>query len=141
MGVIQWNPMMSVKVDAMDDQHKKLFNLINQLGDAMLSGKGKDEVGKVLAGLASYTVTHFSVEEKLMASYNYPELDTHKAEHKKLLDKVTDFQKKFKSGEATVTTELMKFLTDWLTNHIQKVDQKYGKFIAAKTTTKTAAGV
>lgn len=41
MPIIQWNDSLPVGVDAMDLQHKKLVNLINQLFDAMKEGKGK----------------------------------------------------------------------------------------------------
>ncbi|MGB8773830.1 MAG: hemerythrin domain-containing protein, partial [Terriglobales bacterium] len=68
----QWNPSYSVKVYALDAQHKKLFDIIRELYTAMSSGHGKDAVGDVLRRLIDYTVQHFAAEEKLMAEHAYP---------------------------------------------------------------------
>ena len=139
MSLIQWNDRLSVQVESMDAQHKKLIAMINELNDAMKQGKGKDMAGKILDGLVSYTVTHFANEEKLMASAGYPQLAEHKVEHQKLIAQVTDFQKKFKSGNTAITIDLMSFLTKWLTSHIEQVDKRYGAHMIAKGSATAAA--
>lgn len=125
----QWSDNYSVKVDAMDTQHKKLFEIIRELYTAMRSGHGKDVAGDVLRRLIDYTVRHFAEEEKLMEKHGYPLLVQHKAEHKALTDKVVAFKKDFDAGTVGITADLMRFLQEWLTNHIQTVDKKYGDFL------------
>jgi hemerythrin len=127
----EWNNTYSVGVDAMDDQHKRLFEIIHELYTAMRSGKGKDVAANVLRRLIDYTAAHFAAEEKLMAQKGYPALAAHQAEHKMLIDKVLAFKKEFDAGIVGITPELMKFLQNWLTNHIQTVDRKYGAFMNA----------
>ncbi len=127
----QWNPSYSVKVYALDAQHKKLFDIIRELYTAMSSGHGKDAVGDVLRRLIDYTVQHFAAEEKLMAEHAYPLLAKHIVEHKLLVNKVLAFKKEFDAGSTGVTLELMTFLQKWLTDHIIAVDQKYGVFLNA----------
>jgi hemerythrin len=127
----QWNSTYSVKVEAMDGQHKRLFEIVSELYTAMRSGHGKDVATGVLRRLIDYTVQHFAAEEKLMQQNGYPTLAQHQAEHKALTDKVLAFKKDFDSGNASITPELMKFLQTWLTNHIHTVDQKYGDFLNA----------
>jgi len=127
--LFQWKDSYSVKVEAMDHQHKKLFELVNELHNAMGAGHGKDVAGDVLHRLIDYTVNHFSAEEKLMEKYNYPGLTSHRVEHKALTDKVLAFKKEFDAGTGNVTPELMLFLQQWLRNHIQTVDQRYGEFL------------
>jgi hemerythrin-like metal-binding protein len=117
----QWNTSYSVKVEAMDAQHKRLFEIIRELYTAMRAGQGKQVVGEVLHRLIEYTVQHFAAEEKLMEKNGYQLLAAHRIEHKTLTDKVVAFKKDFET-----------FLQDWLTHHIQDVDQKYGAFLNSK---------
>lgn len=128
----QWNSSYSVKVEAMDIQHKKLFEIVRELYTAMHLGHGKEVAGEVLTRLIDYTVNHFAAEEKLMEKAGYPQLANHRAEHKALTDKVVAFKKEFDGGSSGVTLELMTFLQNWLTNHIRTVDQKYSEFLNAK---------
>jgi len=128
----QWSDRYSVKVHAMDAQHRRLFEIIHELYAGMRSGHGKDVAGTVLGELISYTVKHFTAEEKLMEENRYPSLAKHRAEHTVLTGKVLAFKKQFDTGKASVTPELMTFLQDWLTNHILTVDQKYGEFLNSK---------
>lgn len=127
----QWSDRYSVKVNAMDAQHRRLFEIVHELYTGMRSGHGKDVVGAVLDDLINYTVKHFAAEEKLMDENKYPSLATHRADHKMLTDKVLGFKKEFDTGRASITPELMTFLQNWLTNHILTVDQKYGEFLNA----------
>ena len=131
---MEWSPRLSVKVKKFDDQHKKLVDLVNQLHDAMKAGQGNAALGTTLQSLISYTATHFKDEEQMMQANGYPELAKHKAEHEKLVTQVLDLQKKFQeqAGGGILTMTVMSFLKDWLVNHIQGVDQKYGVFLNAK---------
>jgi len=81
----------------------------------------------VLSELVNYTVFHFGYEEKLMGQHNYSDTPAHKAEHVKFVQTVGDFKKKFDSGNAVITVEIMNFLRDWLTSHIMKTDKKLGQ--------------
>jgi hemerythrin-like metal-binding protein len=127
MALITWSNALSTGISEQDNQHKKLIDLINQLNEAMQSGKGTEVMGKVLSELVNYTVYHFSFEEKLMDQHKYEDTAAHKAEHAKFVQTAGDFKKKFDSGTAVVSVELMNFLRDWLTNHIMKTDKKMGQ--------------
>ncbi|HET9408990.1 MAG TPA: bacteriohemerythrin [Candidatus Sulfotelmatobacter sp.] len=127
--VFEWKPNYSVKVEAMDKQHKKLFELVNELSEAMRVGKGKHVAGEVLNRLVDYTVQHFSAEEKLMEKHKYAAFSTHRIEHRHLTDKVLAFKKDFDAGNSSITPELLTFLQQWLTNHIQVVDRGYSEFL------------
>lgn len=132
MALISWNDNLSVKVTEFDLQHKKLIGMVNDLHSAMGAGKGRETMGTVLTGLIDYTVNHFAAEEKLMQKYGYPDFSKHKAEHDVLSRQVADIMAKFKEGKTIVTVELMNFLKDWLTKHIQGTDRQYGSFFNGK---------
>ena len=129
MPIMTWNDSLSVGVDAMDMQHKKLVNLVNQLFDSMKEGKGKQVLGGILSELVSYTNTHFTAEEKLMQEHGYPEVDSHKALHRDLLAKVGGFCDKFKAGDLGISISLCDFLQEWLKVHISGQDRQYAKHV------------
>jgi hemerythrin len=128
----QWDDSYSVKVGAMDDQHKQLFDIVRELYIAMHSGKGRHVAGDVLTRLIDYTEHHFAAEEAIMEKNHYPDLARHRVEHRDLENKVRAFKQDFEAGTGAITIELMTFLQDWLTNHIQNVDQKYGDYLNSK---------
>jgi len=128
MALITWNDSMSVNVEEIDKQHQKLVQIINDLHDAMREGKEKEVLGNILTRLIDYTSYHFSTEEKYFDKFGYPDSDPHKKEHRDLLEQVFEFRKAFDEGKALLTIELMNFLKDWLTHHMQGSDKKYGHF-------------
>ena len=132
MPLMTWSDALSVQVEEIDNQHKRLVDLVNQLHDAMVQGKGRDVMGKTLAGLIDYTRTHFAFEQELMARYNYPASLLHKTEHDDLTQKVVDLQSQYLAGKAALSVEVMSFLKIWLATHIQKTDRQFGRFLNGK---------
>jgi hemerythrin len=133
MPLMTWNDKLSVGVAALDNVHKKLVSLLNELFDAMNSGHGKDALGKILDGLIEYTKFHFAHEEKLFAQTGYPESDAHKQLHADFARQVLEVQQKYKSGATgTLSLEVMRFLKSWLMDHIQGTDMKYGPYLNGK---------
>lgn len=132
MPLIEWTQELSVGVEEIDGQHKKLVNLINLLHDSMKIGKGRDVLGQVLNELADYTVYHFETEEKLLMKYMYPSYAMHKKEHNELTKRVQEIKAKFEQGDTALTVEFMGFLKDWLNNHILQDDKKYSAFLNSK---------
>ncbi len=127
MAFITWNDSYSVGVSSIDNQHKKLCDLVNQLHDAMGAGKGTDIVGSIIAETVKYTQQHFAYEENYMKSINYPLLSQHKLLHQKLIAEVADLQKKVTNKERINVIATCQFLKDWLTSHILKEDKKYSQ--------------
>lgn len=123
MAMMEWNDKLKVGHSLIDRDHLKLVGLINELGDAMSAGKGKDVCGKVLDELISYTKTHFAMEEQLMSVHRYAGNAAHKAEHAKLVQDVVDFQGKYAAGTVTLSVSLLHFLMEWLTHHILESDK------------------
>ncbi len=132
MSLISWSNEYSVSIQSIDEQHKKLVSLINELHDAMKAAKGKEVLGKTLEDLVAYTKFHFSSEEKLMADNGYADLKNHQLEHDKLTSQVMDFQAKYKSGNALLSLEIMQFLKSWLVNHIKGSDKAYSPYLKSK---------
>ncbi len=125
MSYIEWNDTYSVKINEIDEQHKKLISLINELHNAMSKGKSKEILESILSGLVDYTVEHFSTEEKYMDKFNYPDSLMHKKEHQTFVRQVQEYQEKLKDKNFLLSIQVMNFLKDWLLNHILGLDKKY----------------
>lgn len=132
MVLVNWNEIYSVNIAEVDNQHKKLIELLNNLHEAMMTGKGRDIMSKTLSDLVNYTVSHFATEEKLFDQYDYPETEMHKQQHLDLVEQVGTLQKKFESGEKVLTIDVMNFLRDWLYDHIVGYDKKFGPYLNNK---------
>ena len=132
MSIMTWKDTYSVGVAEIDQQHKKLIDLINQLDDAMSKGQGKTILEKILGDLINYCASHFALEEKLFDQHGYPDADDHKAKHKKMTEKVLSLQKQFQQEKMTITFDVMDFLQKWLDKHILGTDKKYGPYLNSK---------
>ncbi len=130
MAFAVWKENYRVGSPAIDGQHQTLFRLVNDLHDAMAKGHGREMMDSILDRLIQYTRTHFREEEAAMLRSGFPGFQAHKAEHEALTAKVLELQKQFRSGNATITLEVMDFLADWLDRHILKSDQQYAPYLA-----------
>jgi hemerythrin len=125
MGFVAWDENYSVHVKEMDDQHKRLFAILDQLHAAMLSGKGNAAMADVLTSLQNYTIQHFAKEEEYMQKFSYPGLAEQKTQHALFIKKIAEYQKGLHDKKLGLSVDVMKFLKEWLVNHIQVIDAKY----------------
>jgi hemerythrin len=75
-----------------------------------------------------YVVVHFSEEERLMLSWNFPALGTHRNEHDLFVTKLQDIQSSFNAGD-DMSSSVLDFMVDWLVCHIKGTDLAYSRFI------------
>jgi hemerythrin len=122
---IEWSDSLSVGIEAIDDQHKNLVEMVNRMHDAIHERHGSEAVQGILAELTNYTVVHFSTEEALMQILEYPAYPEHAQIHKDLVEQVLYLQEKVASGKTAVSFELLHFLKTWLTKHILQEDMEY----------------
>jgi hemerythrin len=132
MAVINWSSELSVGVDDIDQQHKRLIGMVNDLDDAMRKGKGKEILGRIIDKMNGYTVTHFKTEEDLFTRFGYPESASHRKEHASFVNKSAEIKGDFLSGKLALSIEVMGFLGKWWKDHILGTDRKYSKFFAEK---------
>jgi hemerythrin len=125
MALTAWSSEYSVGVEELDRQHRMLFDILNDLHAAMMQGKAQSLTGELLRKLIDYTRKHFSAEEAMMAAAGYSGLAQHRLQHKDLMKQVDEFAGRFERGEKALNVQLMNFLRDWLTTHIQHSDRAY----------------
>lgn len=129
MALVEWGEAYSVGVEAMDKDHRKLVQMLNDLYDAMLSGRAQEETDTLLRALVDYTQSHFVAEEKLMARIQYPNYPEHRARHLQLVSQVQARMEQQQKGNPFLPIPLLHFVSDWLTTHIQQEDKAYGEWM------------
>ncbi len=132
MPLISWNDTLSIGVEVVDGQHKKMIEMVNELHAAMKAREGYAVLNLIFMGLADYTKTHFSTEEDIMLSHEYPEYAAHKKEHEDLIAQVAELRKRADRKELNITIDLLHFLRDWVKNHIMNTDKKLGNFLNSR---------
>ncbi len=123
--LIEWEDRYSVGIIEIDAQHRRLFEIYNNLIEAMYQGVGVKELGNALNELLEYAVVHFMTEEGYMQKYGYPGYDAHKNVHKEFRERFYGLHKEFHEGKPVLTAEVTEYLRDWLKNHVLNMDQKY----------------
>ena len=125
-----WDHVLSVGVDEVDDDHRKLVNLFNMLNHSVTEGDDPEYLAAVLDELINCTAWHFSHEERLMLKHGYEGLAEHKEEHKELVKSAKELQQKILQAGNLVATEDIEFLERWLTEHILTTDMRMGAYLA-----------
>ncbi|MCL6622622.1 MAG: bacteriohemerythrin [Syntrophobacterales bacterium] len=129
MSLTAWKETYSVNIRELDEQHRRLLGLVEQLRTAMRQGRGKEELRRIFDGLVAYTATHFACEERLMEAHGFPEYEEHQRIHAAMTRKVLDLQRQFHCGRLGLSLEVLKFLEEWVEKHILGTDKKYGPFL------------
>ena len=130
MKEIVWGEILSVGVDEIDEDHRKLVNIFNILNHAVMEGGSLDYLAAVLEELVHCTVWHFSHEERLMLEYGYEDMEEHKAIHRELVDSVRELQQRILQADKTIADEDIEFLEHWLTEHILTDDMRLGSYLS-----------
>lgn len=127
MAFISWDPTMSVGVEVIDAQHRRIVDYINELDVARGMGD-RDLVKEVLLGLQDYALSHFAFEELLMERSGYPLRESHKKVHETFAAHVAKYLERHDLG-GDVCRQVLSELKIWLTNHIAHDDQQYAPYI------------
>lgn len=125
-----WEKILSVGIDEIDEDHRKLVNIFNILNHSINDRDTPEYLATVLEELINCTVWHFSHEERLMLKYNYDRYEEHKAEHQDLIKSAKELQQKISQSGGLVANKDLEFLEQWLTEHILSADMKLGSYLA-----------
>ena len=126
---VAWTPSMSVGNATIDQDHKKLLGMINQLQTAAHYPTDAESIGKILDDLVAYTRYHFEREEKLMQEHHYRGFDEHKQQHDAMVKQVVKFIDEYRVDNTRTVENVALYLKTWLVNHINGSDQEYAPFL------------
>jgi len=139
--LITWSDKFSCGIRLIDDQHKELIALVNEMFNHV-TGNDIQEYNyfnRVIREAIIYVKTHFSTEEKLMLATKFEGYEEHKREHDnfvlKILEKIRDYQ----AGNRLTLSTFTRFLKDWILSHIALMDKQYFEYFR-KIATRKANG-
>ncbi|WP_419779900.1 bacteriohemerythrin [Maridesulfovibrio sp.] len=127
MDKIVWDKKYSVGNAEIDEQHKKLFEILNRCAVAEKRSSSKYLV--IVRELLNYCQEHFRLEEQLMLEVNYPDMASHVAEHKKILNAVETLVEKLYAGEQIDSDVIDRFVASWVKKHIITKDLPLKKYL------------
>jgi hemerythrin len=131
---IEWDDSYLLGITEIDNQHKKLLAVANDLYDTASGSTDRYvlKMSKVLKSLTDYTVYHFSEEEKFMTKYGYPSVSVHKVEHDSFVNEVNQQIQKLSSGSREDALLFYDFVANWVLTHIAKEDRIWAAFVKPK---------
>ncbi|MGB4492725.1 MAG: bacteriohemerythrin [Halanaerobiales bacterium] len=139
--MFEWDDILSVGIEVVDDQHQELFRigreLVYVLENTSAGLDQYDDIIKLLKELHTYANYHFSEEEKLMEAADFIGLPAHRFQHKIFVKKIEEIELgELDEDQKNHALDLLDFLANWITNHIMKVDREYipdvQKYLASK---------
>jgi hemerythrin len=130
--LVKWSNSFSVNNETIDNQHKELVRITNEFyaGCKTNGILAKVYFLKTIQGAVQYIKTHFSTEEEIMKKADYPEFENHKKEHDAFVHEVFEQVKKFDQEENPDPSGFVKYLMNWVLNHIASSDKKFVPYIA-----------
>ena len=127
---IKWDNKLKTGYKRIDDQHKELVDIINDLYNVGVNGDLNNEetrtsFNSIIRRTIDYATYHFGCEEKIMSAINYSQAKDHISKHRSFSLKVVDEINKYEQGNALVMEDFINFLKNWLLNHILIEDKKF----------------
>jgi hemerythrin len=132
--IVAWDDKYLLGIPVIDEQHKKLVLMANELYAGCLQGGAEADAcfKRIIHGLVDYINQHFAFEEKLLKGLAYPNFAAHKAEHDGFIRNVVQNVKDYEAGKPFVANNFARYLRDWVLQHIAFTDKKYVAFVKPK---------
>jgi len=127
--IIRWSKEMELGIPEIDEQHKKLVDMLNEFYHELEEGHRDEAVHHFLEELEKYLQYHFEYEESLLQRINYPDTPNHKKTHEMFKKLYREEIEKFLKGDTKALRELVAFTLSWLYTHIMRTDKKYANFM------------
>lgn len=133
MEILKWNDsLMSVDIELIDDQHKALLRIVNDLAITIKENSQKKDITDIVDRLIDYAHYHFSTEENYFAEFNFDEITSHKEDHQEFAKNFLQIRKSLDDTElyrgvstVLIATEIFEYIADWFIVHVTGSDRKY----------------
>ena len=139
--LVSWSKIYSMGYRLIDEQHQKLFDLVNDLFNHVTGNETKERLyfQKVIKEAVDYIKVHFATEEKIMLQVQYAGYQEHKKTHDAFILKVAENVRDFAAGKKFNLASFTRFLKDWILTHIAIMDKQYFTYFK-KIATRKADG-
>ena len=126
--LVTWSATYSVGIKLIDDQHKELFKLVNDMYNHVNNDDEEAERAYfkgVIKQVVEYVKKHFATEEKIMQKTQFTDYIGHKLAHDFFILSVVNLVKKFDEGKKVPLGYFTHFIKDWILSHIAIMDKQY----------------
>ena len=127
---VVWKRSFSTDLVSVDEQHRHLIDLLNQLTSTLREAPDTLDIALALQNLGRETSQHFSHEEQVMANISYDRLELHRQKHQALLaefsERSTALVEQARLGEIE---DLIAYLKFWLLHHLMSEDTRLHRFL------------
>jgi hemerythrin-like metal-binding protein len=127
---VHWDDELSVGIDVIDEHHRYLFDLTNDLFNVVSEKRGAQEVARVLKALDQYVQVHFRAEERMMAHYGYHSLDRQQLQHGRFEAQLRGFYEELHNSPLTAQFDVLVYLRQWLIHHIREEDAQLRELVS-----------
>jgi hemerythrin-like metal-binding protein len=125
LALVKWGKTYSVGVKILDEQHRGMMRVLNELHAAALAGRVGEVAGPLMSQVSCTAREHFSTEEELMEQTKFPLLEEHRAIHQELLTKASEYLAGHDDGNIISYVQLLDFVREWFKDHVKVEDKKY----------------
>lgn len=124
MNKVEWSSNYALGIKIIDVQHKKLFNIMNEIYTVSENECDIQKIIELFDELTKYSHYHFNEEETYFSSMSDENIEIHKQQHQFFIDEIEKIKLQCLRING-MSLELLYFLNDWLVNHIKIEDHKY----------------
>lgn len=128
---VSWNENLSVGIGTIDEHHRYLFDLLNDLYDVVIKKRGSRSVARLIKALDAYAKVHFRAEEMMMSHYGYEDINRQELQHHAFEEKVQEFYQELHANPLVAQFDILQYLRTWLVGHIQVEDAKLRSLVNA----------
>ena len=122
-----WAALLELGIAEIDEQHRTLFRLLNELRAAADAPDAIERQSAILAELDVDTRRHFAAEERLMRDIGFPDIAAHIAEHQRLQRELDDCRAHVLDRKGAI--DFSVFTQSWLIGHLMTMDRQYADFL------------
>jgi hemerythrin-like metal-binding protein len=125
-----------VAVPEIDEQHREIFQLGNDLCQALAGGALLSAVEPGVRALIAHTADHFEREERMMRTKRYRAYAWHKGQHDTVRGRLAQLEQSVKQGDREAVLPVLDYLTAWLQTHTAVSDRMMGAYLRTTPATK-----
>jgi hemerythrin len=128
MAVLEWKDEFLTGVESIDNEHRWLIDMINEFDEKCLANDILS-ANRLFDDLKDFLNEHSENEENLMSRYEYPGLEAHRNDHKKIALKAAEVEHRFREQGIFSPAEIKGFVIEYFYRHIMVEDRKFGEFV------------
>lgn len=128
MELIPWREEFALGISEIDEQHKKILAIINNLSEIFQEKKHYEQgvIDQIIQELNDYANYHFQTEEKYFDLFNYQDAEAHIKIHNQYREKISEWRQQYeKENDPKIFFDVSEFLKNWWVWHINNTDRAY----------------